>query len=1144
MSRLELHDIVTEEQELLYSFDSVYFETHNLLTLIVNPIFSANDTVSDDISFNYISISRDIGTIESFNDIVSGVIEADVTDSIVIDTLDDLVYGPFLINYRSTVKYEIFDYIAKATIDIPYDIRFLGERNISDSKIYRGFSIESELFEIIDSAYSGILNSAVKAKHIFISQNFYLDIGRKNTFRIKESKYSILSFEIFKQRNITKSKYPDILMSYYSKILFNVIDVIEREYVQYDRHVVTNTSEYVSFENDIYLGPFEPLNVSLSDVYSKKLYIHSKHSSFNDLVYKIAKSWWNASLDNFVSERIEVIGILAPSGNYSVKTLNSYYSEIISPSVSIYEDGNLSEMKDGYYTIATWNDYRDLSEFRSNESNIRYTIYIPEDINGMTTESLKYTMYVVQGAVFMLQDLVSAPSIIEVGYEMDFFGNGLNHVFYRYDYQLSPSETAGWLTIGSRIVSLRGWNFFDIELTESLGRAVQIQDTKYSVILMDWNGVKLDNNNFMIPPVGSPNYFIVRNISTNDFVMIALSTSGGSVLHMHKNGVLPEFNFNRFNQSDDDIIGFSEIDMSSYSDAYNGEYAARIVSSYRYTKNAETIFNVINGTVYPQYKIDRAINFLKKNEESALFFSSYDYSPYQISDIIHNKSRAVITNDFFSSQSVLEYNDVKFLHKDENASSSDNIEFDYVKTHKYAFNSLDSEYIISSTINGVIIGHDSKYIRYMDGCSIFGNCQVVYISGDVPLYVGTVQFSILNHDSPKFTDKDYFTESEIRYGENLSFENANFKLVKITVDDSYLDMYSGTGHVDVTIGNKYSSIYYDGRIVIGLEDLSGIVFESSVSNFTLGSFSSILHPVKSDFYFKLTFRHMEFTFSDLEFDAGYFSINKGFTDLSQFYDKVESFWMKMFFPISAGRSIKEDTIMSFLVSEEDFSKNISFPYEYVDDYVSGTTEGHKGGSPSLSEKKIKDSDIPPEPSSIGVPGHRVCGDDRNSTYLQYYGFNHIVNYEDTNIFVGNYPFKFKENINSPYLKISASRTILPGTRLSDAESLSRSMEDAILSHIDNLGEVYDWKVEEFTITREDLGGDMISKGDFVIVDEQFTKSLKFMVSTLGQDRVDYEEEVKKQNPFPDFPDRPIKDDYLKTFKVSQFIDIFPKETDV
>ena len=114
---------------------------------------------------------------------------------------------------------------------------------------------------------------------------------------------------------------------------------------------------------------------------------------------------------------------------------------------------------------------------------------------------------------------------------------------------------------------------------------------------------------------------------------------------------------------------------------------------------------------------------------------------------------------------------------------------------------------------------------------------------------------------------------------------------------------------------------------------------------------------------------------------------------------------------------------------------------------------------------------------------------------------------------------------------------MPGMKMMDAELLSRSTAEAILARIGNLDEIYNWKVEEFSLDKKDLEGVVLSASELNNIDASFRSSLKFVVNTLGDDIQEVEASKIKKNIFPSFPDRPIDDGWLKTHKVKQFIKI-------
>jgi hypothetical protein len=257
----------------------------------------------------------------------------------------------------------------------------------------------------------------------------------------------------------------------------------------------------------------------------------------------------------------------------------------------------------------------------------------------------------------------------------------------------------------------------------------------------------------------------------------------------------------------------------------------------------------------------------------------------------------------------------------------------------------------------------------------------------------------------------------------------------------------------------------------------------------------------------------------------------------------EYIWMKIFFPNKSDRNYIEAFILKALVSSGYFGKDIVMPYRYVDNYIDADNIVEKAGDNDLKEKKYKDlEDLGGD--DIVKTTDLVCGPDRRMTYLSYQGFNHVLTFDDRNLLWGNYTTDYIETINSPYLKIIANKVLMPGMTLSDADAMSRTMSEAILSRIDNLDEVYDWKIEEFSIDKEDLRLTTLDSEALSSIESSFRSSLKFVTATLGEDVLNIEKEVEKRNIFPSFPERPVDDKFLETHKVQQYINITRWNDDV
>ena len=123
------------------------------------------------------------------------------------------------------------------------------------------------------------------------------------------------------------------------------------------------------------------------------------------------------------------------------------------------------------------------------------------------------------------------------------------------------------------------------------------------------------------------------------------------------------------------------------------------------------------------------------------------------------------------------------------------------------------------------------------------------------------------------------------------------------------------------------------------------------------------------------------------------------------------------------------------------------------------------------------------------------------------------------------------------MKIVENKVVMPGMLLSDADAMARNTVEAILARQENLDDIYDWKIEDFTIDKNDMKGYATDAASYGVIEDAFKQSLKFVIDTLGDDLARFEVDEAKTNMFPSFPDRPADDGFLTKNKVQQYIKI-------
>jgi len=1158
------NDILSQEQTILFYDENIDFELCHCVNVEFIGLESLDYIVSSEIELSTVIDVLSIGTISDFDNGEYSLIEIEIVDFISDVSFGCVLNGPHIINYRETVRYEIFSNMVFEGISIGDEITRLGSRYISNSTFIILDTSGSVHKRLYDSVYDSILKDAVRALNPWLIQKFYVQTSNNDTYAIREGSGGIfIEFDSFNHKYILDSKYIDYIYSP------QAVPVYSTEMYKYDPHVIYRDFSQIPEDVDHHDSGIEPMLVDgnlvladgedakydggeqsskydidssiyhfvgfiryiIDDVYSppNRLFVGSE--DLDDSIYSMSKGLYSESFNDFISGEIEIIRAIAPDGEYTIMSLKDYYSNPIEPSVAIYTDGNLSSIDDSIYSLAMYTGLSSLYPFVGESQKIIIPEYYISTLDGILSQEFNFVMNILDEIELSLDGFSQRAIDVYIGESnIELARNGLYKDFIMDDFGLVTTYITAWYKPGSTIAKLSNTVFYGIGFDIDMSDLKLISDSRLVFIYADWDGAPVENTIKYIPDIKSENYYIVKN-DEGDFVVISLSSFGGSIVHMHKTDEKDRYSDYAFLRPSEEAIILASENYRILADGYYAEHAARVVSSNQYMRHAKILKETIDGISWPDYMVEYAVEFMSNLQNEAEFFISNRYNPYQIFELIYNKNEHVIGSDFFDFNSVHEFNGVYFVYDDypkEKSDWSDYIEYVF---NSYFSNINESRYYINTTDSAKLIS-GSIFVKIIDGCSDGTPCSYALVSDNyVSAIVETPESIVFIPSEPDYSRKLVHYEFDTGI---VDVPGAVYLCCEIARLSNISGITSTLQSFRMSIGVEYDPVYYSGELIVGLTSIGGIISEEN--NIVVSTPSYVTSDVISDFYIKLHFDLKTDFLSDVYSCEGNFSIDKNREDLDCVKDNHESIWLKMFFPADSGRSYIEKTIMDMIVQDAEFSKGFTIPYRYVDEYIESSDIQAKAGDDDIKETKYKDiEDLGGE--DVTTPTDIVCGDERRMTYLQYLGFNHIVNYNDSNIIFGNYSTGFKEIIHSPYIKILERKVTLPGTTLSDSEALSRSISEAILARIDNLDQVYDWKVEEFSLEKEDLMAYSYDAMEYESIDSSFRSSLKFVLTTMGEDALAIEQEEAKVNMFPSFPDRPAPNDFLQTHKVQQFIKI-------
>ncbi len=311
-----LNDIVSLEQDIsLYNWS---FENaiSNGLVLNISEYHSFSDCNDYLSSFKVESFETTRGRIESFEEVLSIFIEIEL--DIIVENIDlGSIYSPIIvINHKETTRYEVLSAGYKTYIEIPYEIMFLGQRFISDSKTIISNMIKGSLRDIEDSIFSSILTDAIDAKNIHYSQLFMPTIGTTNTqYNINMKQLDIFSFH----NNIGAVENFKI----FEHITFLFV-LVSKELVWLDINQVEQLDEYVQIPPEtIDTDDIISSNMSLRNlpgrepVYSELMSFRSMGEELVFDLFPFAFFPYGKSFETLYSNELKMINIVRGSSSDS-----------------------------------------------------------------------------------------------------------------------------------------------------------------------------------------------------------------------------------------------------------------------------------------------------------------------------------------------------------------------------------------------------------------------------------------------------------------------------------------------------------------------------------------------------------------------------------------------------------------------------------------------------------------------------------------------------------------------------------------------------------------------------------------------------------------------------------------------------------
>jgi len=465
------------------------------------------------------------------------------------------------------------------------------------------------------------------------------------------------------------------------------------------------------------------------------------------------------------------------SYDYKIIDTESYYSVEFEPTVTVYSSNDYFNLDDALYPLAMWNEHKNLNGIKKSVGRFRISSIQPSSLNSAIFPAV--TLHIVDMTLveISIDEYISPMMIIQAGTKQDINKDGLfRDVFVEENYDTVIDSNIPWLNNYGSMRRIEDSKFYDISFEMTDISIYTIDSSKYITILLDWEQTFIGDNTWQIPEYKLYPYIKISK-QDGDFVIIALSVSGGSLIHVHKKGFISEYEYGYQFRSDEYKLLNPEISDSIDSSMIEG-YAME-ASSFRYMKNAKILKDTIDGASYDLDVIENAKRYLKEREYIVEDLSSINVNPIVLGSILRDKMSGMTDLDIFYTTSPYTYDDVSFIFYDiDTIPVSQNLT-EYVVSHRNI--SVESSESQVDILLEIFKPAETKYVNYIDNCGVGTKCHNSIV-------IGAKFNSIIYKDSAKvvgdvgwleeYGNSDRYKKEKLpldEYGTNVSTYDLLFR---------------------------------------------------------------------------------------------------------------------------------------------------------------------------------------------------------------------------------------------------------------------------------------------------------------------------------------------------------------------------------
>jgi hypothetical protein len=1029
---------------------------------------------------------------------------------------------------------------------------------LSPSRLLSVNSGESLVTPLTVSRYHGIFNGAINAKKVLLQTNFYLYIPRGETISIGHYLYSNIMLPFTKWFNINcgYERYITFNSTIYSMmepsrgvriVIGGVQDPIP--FPQEQRTFSSVRSGYFSIEQKQWW----------SEVKSIPIPFHLALQNFNPIRHPLAMRLFNHDFNSVRSHPFNVLRVRShSSSSYFIDLATGRY-HLFAVSAKTYISEDIVQIPSSKYFLARNIGLQTIPRMKSRLCRVVVPFVETRNFFAMRSSHVFNIVVVVEDDVIHDFDAFRSNWMNLIAGEKELINtDGLyRDIFIDTTRELTHYKTP-WTPKESSMMRLKREPFFGIVFVDGLD-VFQVTKGSRQTFLINWEMTTLSHEHWIIPPFGITPYLKAETADKSNFIILSLSPTGGSIVHMHKEGFKEYFSINggyaqqEFVTQDGDG---NDIQLTTINSSV-AEDAALVVGSTRYRRNAKILYEVERGVLWDSSYVDEAVRYMTEFREETFFFYEAPYSPAVLRSIILDKSRGLLNKNIFDKPDIMCYGanipiieevatmnsacqgEVIYIHEVIDDISEEDIIYSFVMNSKDITLSKTA-FQVATVFSNSKIGM-SQTGPVIDNCSTGSLCSKMIVSEQS--LSGNVISAPIN---PKHTALwvnnrgiyDYAVTPippNLNTGDNLTFtEFRSIKFINLQSGRILNRVQSNTILCSISFGTFRGSVRHVDRITVGLKTFDEVRSAAAI-NIKVKTFSTNLDAIRSDFRIKISWIVPKRKRNGVRSVNLPLTLNKGIKSWEE-VSNHRSFviWLKMFPQHYSGRSEISSLIMNFYITDKEFDKPMSLPFDYADPLASPKGRPTKSRSPDFQEKK--EVEIPDILDSESVPPpvlDTLCGGYRSTTFLEYENFDHIFVEGDNQIF-GRLTWEDRKFLMSAYLRIRQNTVVKKGVKLSEADILRRTLTEIKLSAIDDLSVVEEWHIEDFTLEVGDFNLQANQSEQLSSIDDAFRAALKSVIDTIGNDD-SATERHEGTNQFPSFPDRRVIGDELsQTVKPRQY----------